>query len=161
MINYVINFIQKNFIIISVMLILVIAFSLSFKSVRRLMYGGLATGLTSISFAIMHKAGLGFNAFYEGFVKMVYQLSKPIEELQTLLVENKILFQVVSLENDYLNGQFYLYDTFTAYNISYLFTDIKEYFFEIKVEFVNSFRSLKEGLLKKVNLSKFTFSYRL
>ena len=161
MINFVINFVQKNLVILLVILLFVILLSLSFESVRRIMYGGVATTLTTVSFAIMHKAGLGFNAFYEAFVKVIYSLSRQIDELQSLLVGNRILTQLVSLESDCLNGQFCLYDTFTAYNISYLFVRINRYFLEIKVEFTNKIRSLKTVLLKKINLSKYTFAYRL
>ena len=161
MINFVIYFVQKNLIILLVILLFVVLLSLSFKSVRRLMYGGVATTLTTVSFAIMHKAGLGFNAFYEVFVRIVYQLTKPIDELQSLLVENRILTQLVSLESDCINGQLYLYDTFTAYNICNLFARIGRYFLEMKVEFTNIIHSLKGVLLKKINLSKYTFAYRL
>jgi hypothetical protein len=56
MINYMIGFIQHNLFTILAILALLIVLSFAFKNIRRVIYGGIATALTSLGFAFMHKA---------------------------------------------------------------------------------------------------------
>lgn len=161
MINYLIDFIQNNLIVILTILLVIIVLSFSFRSVRRIMYGGLATGLTTLGFAIMHKTGLGFNNFYEILTRIIYHTTKILSGVQDVMIENRFILQMVSLESDCINSQLCVYDTFTVYNAKQFFVDIYDYFFEIKVNFIKEFSIVKDTLIKKINLSKFSFTYRL
>lgn len=161
MINYLIDFVQRNLMIIIAILSFAILLSLSFKKVRRLMYGGLATGLTTLGFAIMHKSGLGFDSFYDVLTKIVYSVTKVIGSIQDAVMENRMFLQIVSLESDYLNGQLCVYDTFAVYYARCFLAQIYDYFFEIKVKFISYLTISKESLISKINLSRYTFAYRL
>ncbi|MBR6071644.1 MAG: hypothetical protein IKP77_02280 [Acholeplasmatales bacterium] len=161
MINFVIEFLQRNLIIVVAILSFAILFSLSFKKIRRIMYGGIATGITTLGFVILHRFGLGFNAFYDIFVKIATSVIKVIEGIQETMIENRMVLQIVSLESDYLNDQLYVYDTFAVYYAKCFLTQIYDYFFEIKDKLFKNLAIIRENFIKKINLSKYTFAYRL
>ena len=162
MINYFINFVQKNLIVILVVMTLIALLSFSFKKFRRLIYGGLTLGTASLGFVVMHRAGLGFNQFYEFVQKAMYSSTKILEEIQQCLIENKIILsEIVSLGSGFMFDPLYVCDTFYAYNIQYAIYELASLIAEIKIEIKTRLTTMKEEFVRKINLSKFTYAYRL
>ena len=162
MINYMIDFIQHNLFTILAILALLIVLSFAFKNIRRVIYGGIATALTSLGFAFMHKAGLGFNSFYDAFTKVVYSSTRLVEEIQeALLINRSALSITVSLESDYILSSLYLCDTFYSSNFKMFFIELTYFYNEIKIQIKEEIETIKESLVKRVNRSSFNFVYRL
>ncbi len=163
MINYMINFIQEHIIIILAVLSSLVFLSLASKRFRRFMYGGVAAGSLSLVFAIMYKCGYGFETFYEYFSKVIYSVTRGIEEAQNLLASSKTLFQalVVSLDSDQLVKSLYLNDTFYSFTVELILVDFCNLIDEIKIKVLEIIEIIQDKFnVTKTNRSRLTFVYR-
>ena len=163
MINYMINFIQSNSIIILVILSSLVLLSLASKRFRAFMYGGIITSSISLAFAVMHKMGYGFTTFYVYFEKTVYTVTRGIEEAQSLLSTSKTIFQatVVSLSSDDLVKSLYLNDTFYSFTLDLLIIDLRTTIDDIKISLNARIEIIKEFIsVKKTNKSRLSLVYR-
>lgn len=163
MINYMINFIQTNSIIILVILSSLVILSLASKKFRALMYGGIIASSISLSFAVMHKMGYGFDTFYEYFQKAVYVITREIEEAQNLLASSKTIFHatIVSLSSDDLIKSLYLDDTFSSFTVDLIIIDIKNVLSKIKISVTERIETVKEVIsVKNTNKSRLSLVYR-
>ena len=163
MINYMLEFIQNNFVIITVLLTITVLFSIAYKIVRRIMYVGLGAGAISLILAILHKFGYELDTFYLYFQRTIYSTTRFLECMQNALMSNKFVinFTVSLIENNMLFKAFTLYRKFYMISFMVLLNNLVMFINEIIIRAKEVFNNIKEIIVKKINRPSLKFVYRL
>lgn len=156
-----INFLNDNLLIISLILILIILFTLLFRRIRKYVYSTCLTSFIPVVVALLHEMGFGFNFSYIIFEKVAFISFGFLEKLQNLFLDQKdSLFFLVNAENEIL--------VLSLDFINSLYSKIKMVVIKIRTkakatknQISNNYAVFKQKIIKRINLSRLTLVYRL
>lgn len=160
MVNRVLELLQNNIMVISLLLFMVIVLFVIFKTIRKIVYGLLSTGLISLMLLILYKLGIGFESFYQLSNRVLIYISNGLSEIQELLLRSKnVLFFILTFKAYSETGLiYYSYDNMLIelplFISSYIISNVR-----IKIQ--NITYELEEKIIKRIKLSTYNFVYRL
>lgn len=161
MISYLIDFINHNLAIVMLISIACILLSLVSKNVRKNISCAAITGLIPFSIALMHKFGLGLNILYSVLEKQFYLFSELLGKLQVELVDKKDVFLfITNVENEIGKVSFsFLHDLETTVYI--VLVDLISVIHNAKLKIERKIVNIKEQIVIRTNLSKFSYCFRV
>ena len=161
MITYLIDFINNNQAIILLIVLACILLSLISKRIRKNISRVALTGLIPFSIAIMHRFGLGLNILYSILEKHFYFFTELIGKLQLVLIDKKdFLLLFTNVENEIGDVSFSFLKDLEA-NIIFVVADLYNLFNNSTVRIKKEINNIKEQIVIKTNLSKFSYCFRV
>lgn len=98
MLNYLISFLQNNFYFILFAICLLLAMSVRFKSMRKLLMLGSSAAIIYLILVVLYKNGFGNKYLYEFSIHCIYMTLLILERLSSVFIVNEVfLSRIINL----------------------------------------------------------------
>ena len=159
MVSLVLEFIQNNIMLLSLLLFIAVVLSVFVKFFRHLFVTCLGGGLVTFVFLVLYKLGYGFEYLYDVVNRFLQYTFNDLSQLQDLLIKSEGLLSFINgIKINIEINSLYFKNLDVVFEMPCIF--ISTFVQNVVLDFRQIVSYIKETSVKRIKLSSYNFVYR-